>query len=118
MSRRRRGRTVPPAPIESPPERPVTPRGPQPPSGAVPAPSGPTIRVNISKMEIPDLVVLARFAKLSSLDEDAQLQAVADAIPMLERVVVGGLAGRSIDQLGAVMQAVNDTMTGRANRGN
>lgn len=100
MSRRRRGRAVPPTD-----------------AAVVPSAQG-TIRVNIAKLEIPDLRILARFRQLDGASPEEQFDVIVEALPMLERVVVGGLAGRPIEQLGAIMEAVTRAMNARSNPGN
>lgn len=87
MSRRRyRGRQAPDAaPVQTQPGQPAAYRFSRP------------VQVDASKLEIPDMKLFAMAPQLAQDDAAAQT-ALPAMIDLLERVVVGGLAGRPITE--------------------
>lgn len=71
---------------------------------------GATIRVNLAGMQIGDLVTLVTFSQLQHASEAEQVAALVEAIPLLDRIVVGGVSGRPLSDLQPVMAAVNGAM--------
>src|SRR5262245_34692676 len=94
MSRRRR-RHPPSAPAAQP---------------AAAAPEAPTlprlITIDPSRLEIPDISMMLRLQSAEGRSEDEVQQLVFEAIPMFERLVVGGLAGFRLEHLPAVLTEI------------
>jgi hypothetical protein len=83
-----------------------------------PGVAGPVVRIDTSKLQIGDLLVFTRLSTLSSADEAASAAALAEAIPMLDRLVVGGISHRPLSELSAVMQAVGAEIAKLGNQKN
>jgi hypothetical protein len=104
MSRRRRHPVAAAAPVIAP-------------APTLPALSRP-IQVDTSQLEIPDLPLLMKLQTLDTKDQ-AQIQAaIVGMVPMLERLVVGGLAGFKIAELPAVVVEVFQQIGRASNPGN
>jgi hypothetical protein len=83
-----------------------------------PAPTAPEAQVDMAQLQIGDLLIFARLATLGSGDEAAATAAMAMAIPMLDRLVVGGVSHRPLAELGPMMEAVAAAMKEVGNPGN
>lgn len=63
------------------------------------------VQIDVSKLEIPDMKLFALAPQLAQNDEAAQA-ALPALIDMLERIVVGGLAGRPITEFWPLVSEV------------
>jgi hypothetical protein len=97
---------------------PRTPRAPQAATEADSAPALPAIHVDIQQLDILDLPLLARMETAGELGASEQNALLMEAIPILDRLVVGGLKGYKIGQLAAVMAAVTGAIAEASNPGN
>jgi len=70
-------------------------------------PAGPAIRVDLDQMEILDLLLFTRLGAASDVPASEQNALIMEAIPMLDRLVVGGVKGYKLSQLGYVISAVS-----------
>ena len=77
------------------------------------------IVVDASQMEIPDLSLMLRMQSVDQTDQAAVQALVFQAIPMLERLVIGGLAGFKVQEhLAAVIAEVSRQLGEAGNPGN
>lgn len=76
------------------------------------------ITVDPGQLEIPDLPMLMKLQQLDGKDEAAVQTAIVEAVPMLTRLVVGGLAGFKIPELPAVIVEVFSQIGKASNPGN
>jgi hypothetical protein len=77
------------------------------------------IVVDVTRLEIPDLSLMLRMQAVDQSDEAAVQALVFQAIPMIERLVVGGLAGFKVQEhLPAVIVEVFRQISGAGNPGN
>ncbi len=84
---------------------------------AVPALPRP-IKVDPSRLEIPDISLMVRMQNAEQKSEAELQQLVFEMAPMLERLVVGGLAGFRIEHMPAVVTEVFAQLKGASNPGN
>ena len=86
---------------------------------AAPAALPRSIVVDVAQLEIPDLSLMLRMQSADQTDESQVQQLIFQAIPMLERLVVGGLAGFKVrEHLPAVIAEVFRQMGEAGNPGN
>ena len=72
-------------------------------AGALPRP----IKVDASRLEIPDIGLFQRLEAMADVaDENEQRRLVMEMAPMLDRLVVGGLAGFRLHHMAAVITEV------------
>lgn len=89
-------------------------RGPRPPQAAQVAPAATPqisplsrpITIDQDQLEIPDLPLLWKLQALDPNDQAAVQAAVVEMVPMLCRLVVGGLSGFKVSELPAVVVEV------------
>jgi hypothetical protein len=86
-------------------------------AASTPALSRP-ITVDPAQLEIPDLPLLMRLQSLEGKGEAAIQAAIVELVPMLERLVVGGLGGFKIGELPAVVVEVFAQLGKATNPGN
>lgn len=83
----------------------------------VPAPVQP-IRVDLSNLELLDIPLLGEFDHAESLPPADQFNLMQRAIPMFDRLVVGGLKGYKFDQLRPVVEAIGNALRERSDSKN
>ena len=81
-------------------------------------PAGSAIRVDLSQLELLDIPLLGEFDNAETLAPAEQFSLVQRAIPMFDRLVVGGLKGYKFDQLQAVVEAVSAALRERSDAKN
>lgn len=96
------------------------PRGRTPKPAPVAAAAAPVsdIQIDQSKLTIGDLITFQRMASLKDATPEAQNAALMAALPMLDRLVVGGIADRPIGDLPKVMEGVAKAFSQAGNPGN
>lgn len=82
------------------------------------APARPPIRVDLSNMELLDIPLLGEFDNADALSPAEQFSLVQRAIPMFDRLVVGGLKGYKFDQLRPVVEAIGNALRERSDSKN
>lgn len=91
---------------------------PAPQSTPTPSTGGAPIVVNRAQLQIGDIALFARLSQLQGTDSATQTAMLAEAIPMLDRIVVGGVSHRPLDELPRVMQDVARQIGSAADAGN
>lgn len=99
MSRRRRGRSVPPA------------------DAVLPGQHGPHVVVNLAQLTIGDIALFGRLSAVAG-DDAAAAALMPEIAAMLDRLVVGGASHRPADQLGAILNQVTAAVNRTSNPGN
>lgn len=89
-----------------------------------PKPAAPTaapareLRVDLSQLEILDLPLIARLETAGDLANDAANALLVEAIPMLDRLIVGGLGGLKLADFPRVIAALSGNVAEASNPGN
>lgn len=76
------------------------------------------LRIDLSQLEILDLPLIARLETAGSLPNDEANKLLVAAIPMLDRLVVGGLAGLKLADFPRVIASLSGSVGEAANPGN
>ena len=93
--------------------------------GAAPAAAPPKlpalsrpITVDPSQLEISDIPLMLKLQSADGRSEAELEQLIFEMVPMLERLVVGGLGGFKLSELAAVIQEVFSQLKQAGNPGN
>lgn len=76
------------------------------------------IQIDNSRLQIGDLLTFQRLASLKDASPETQNAVLVEALPMLDRLVVGGIAHRPLADLPAVMEGVAAAFKQAGNPGN
>jgi len=73
------------------------------------------IVVDRSRLTLGDMLTFSKLSTLGQADAAAQNAAMIEILPVLDRLVVGGILGRPATELTAIMEAVGQQLNETAN---